>query len=168
MIKESPVVLGQLKETYILCETKEGLLLVDQHAAHERRVYEKLKKSYDNSSLECQPFLIPQSRVSPGEQNDFKKMGNSELGITSTLRRDFTVRSVRTSWSTPLESFLRELIPLRKNKAVKGDRGRQACPQPATELSRRAAVSQQEMARSWSNWMKWRCHELSHGGPVRG
>ena len=128
MIKESPVVLGQLKETYILCETKEGLLLVDQHAAHERRVYEKLKKSYDNSSLECQPFLIPpRVEFSPSESRTIlKKMGElSELGITLEHfgGGTFMVRSVpnilvNAHW----ECFLRELIPLLEEQgAVKGD-----------------------------------------------
>ena len=127
MIKECPVVLAQLKETYILCETKEGLLLVDQHAAHERRVYEKLKKSYDNSSLECQPFLIPpRVEFSPSESRTIlKKMGEiSELGITLDHfgGGTFMVRSVpnilvNAHW----ESFLRELIPLLEEQgAVKG------------------------------------------------
>ena len=128
MIKESPVVLGQLKETYILCETKEGLLLVDQHAAHERRVYEKLKKSYDNSSLECQPFLIPpRVEFSPSESRTIlKKMGElSELGITLEHfgGGTFMVRSVPNILvDVHWESFLRELIPLLEEQgAVKGD-----------------------------------------------
>ena len=118
MIKESPVVLGQLKETYILCETKEGLLLVDQHAAHERRVYEKLKKAYENSSLECQPFLIPpRVEFSPSESRTIlnKIAEISKLGITLEHfgGGTFMVRSVpnllvNVHW----ESFLRELIPV--------------------------------------------------------
>jgi DNA mismatch repair protein MutL len=59
LVKEKPQVLGQLKETYILCQTGDGLLMVDQHAAHERIVYETLKRSYQHSSLERQSFLIP-------------------------------------------------------------------------------------------------------------
>ena len=128
MIKESPVVLGQLKETYILCETKEGLLLVDQHAAHERRVYEKLKRSYDNSSLECQPFLIPpRVEFSPSESRTIlKKIGElSELGITLEHfgGETFMVRSVPSLLvDVHWESFLRELIPvLEEQGAVKGD-----------------------------------------------
>jgi len=128
MIKECPVVLGQLKETYILCETKEGLLLVDQHAAHERRVYEKLKRAYDSSSLECQPFLIPpRVEFSPSESRTIlKRMEElSELGITLEHfgGETFMVRSVPNllvdvHWVT----FLRELIAvLEEQGAVKGD-----------------------------------------------
>jgi DNA mismatch repair protein MutL len=128
MIKESPVVLGQLKETYILCETKEGLLLVDQHAAHERRVFEKLKKSYASATLECQPFLIPpRLEFSPSESrtilNKIEEL--SEVGITlehfggeTFMIRSFPSILVDVSW----EPLLRELIPvLEEQGAVKGD-----------------------------------------------
>ena len=59
LTKEGPQVLGQLRNTYILCQTSEGLLMVDQHAAHERIVYETLQKSLKESRVEIQPFLIP-------------------------------------------------------------------------------------------------------------
>ena len=59
-IREAPEVIGQLKDTYILCQTFDGLFIVDQHAAHERIVYETLKKSFESSKIEVQPFLIPQ------------------------------------------------------------------------------------------------------------
>ncbi|UTF55095.1 DNA mismatch repair endonuclease MutL [Natronosalvus rutilus] len=39
-------VLGQLKETYVVCETPEGLVLVDQHAADERVNYERLQRAF--------------------------------------------------------------------------------------------------------------------------
>ena len=52
-------IIGQLGGTYILCETGEGLLLVDQHAAHERIVYENLKRAFETSSVEIQGLLIP-------------------------------------------------------------------------------------------------------------
>ncbi len=52
-------VIGQLKNTYILCQAEEGLLLVDQHAAHERIVYENLRTSVRSGTPQVQPFLIP-------------------------------------------------------------------------------------------------------------
>jgi DNA mismatch repair protein MutL len=128
MTKESPVVLGQLKETYILCETKEGLLLVDQHAAHERRVFEKLKKSYDSATLECQPFLLPpRLEFSPLESRTLlKKMGElSHLGISLEHfgGGTFLVRSVPSLLvDVDWESFLREVLPLLEEQGtVKGD-----------------------------------------------
>jgi DNA mismatch repair protein MutL len=52
-------IIGQLNRTYIVCETGEGLLLVDQHAAHERVVYESLKKAFAGGAIQCQAFLVP-------------------------------------------------------------------------------------------------------------
>lgn len=49
----------QLHETYIVSENKKGILLIDQHAAHERLVYEKLKDEFYNKKIETQILLIP-------------------------------------------------------------------------------------------------------------
>src|ERR1700744_2664116 len=49
----------QIHETYIVSQTRDGLIVVDQHAAHERIVYEKLKASLAKNGVQRQILLIP-------------------------------------------------------------------------------------------------------------
>lgn len=50
----------QIHETYIVSQTRDGLVVVDQHAAHERIVYEKLKASLAKNGVQRQILLIPE------------------------------------------------------------------------------------------------------------
>jgi DNA mismatch repair protein MutL len=51
---------GQLHETYIVSQTGDGIVIVDQHAAHERLVYERMKKALDADGVARQGLLIPE------------------------------------------------------------------------------------------------------------
>jgi DNA mismatch repair protein MutL len=51
---------AQLHETYIVAETDDSVVIVDQHAAHERLVYEKLKTAMADGVVERQILLIPE------------------------------------------------------------------------------------------------------------
>src|SRR5215210_4831125 len=50
----------QIHETYIVSQTRDGLVVVDQHAAHERIVYERLKASLSKNGVQRQILLIPE------------------------------------------------------------------------------------------------------------
>jgi DNA mismatch repair protein MutL len=52
-------ILGQIQGTYIICEGEGHLLIIDQHAAHERVLFENLKKDYETRSITSEKLLIP-------------------------------------------------------------------------------------------------------------
>ena len=54
-------VIGQFHDTYILCESADGLVLIDQHAAHERIIFEQLKNRSLASKKSAQKLLIPET-----------------------------------------------------------------------------------------------------------
>ena len=50
---------AQLHETYVVAQTQDGIVIVDQHAAHERLVYERMKTAMADKGIERQALLIP-------------------------------------------------------------------------------------------------------------
>ena len=50
---------SQFHKTYIISETDQGIIIIDQHAAHERLVYERLKKDFFEKKIKTQILLIP-------------------------------------------------------------------------------------------------------------
>ena len=123
LIEEGPQIIGQLRDTYILCQTREGLLLFDQHAAHERIVYETLKRSYHSLQMERQSFLIPHKlELSLKEGRVLEKrldaLGGLGLEVEHFGGSTFLLRSVpailiNVQW----EDFLSDLIPVLEEEA---------------------------------------------------
>ncbi|WP_419906335.1 DNA mismatch repair endonuclease MutL [Hoeflea sp.] len=71
---------AQLHQNYIVAQTGDGLVIVDQHAAHERLVYEDLKKSLYNREVASQVLLIPEIIDLPEEDCDRLMAHAEELG----------------------------------------------------------------------------------------
>ena len=51
---------GQVHETYIVSQTQDGIVIVDQHAAHERLVYERMKQALAEGGIKRQGLLLPE------------------------------------------------------------------------------------------------------------
>ena len=51
---------AQVHETYIVAQTEDGIVIVDQHAAHERLVYEEMKAAMEQDGIKRQGLLIPE------------------------------------------------------------------------------------------------------------
>jgi DNA mismatch repair protein MutL len=58
----------QLYDSYLVVETDEGMLVIDQHALHERILYEQIKRRIRSGPLETQPLLIPEPVELTAEQ----------------------------------------------------------------------------------------------------
>ncbi|RZA09897.1 MAG: DNA mismatch repair endonuclease MutL [Proteobacteria bacterium] len=92
-----PQFLGTLKNTYLICQDADGLLLVDQHAAHERVTYERLKKNRleGESAALLIPIQIELGReVLDRMEGDFPKLAELGLQVDRTGPTLLAVRSL--------------------------------------------------------------------------
>ncbi|MFH0846856.1 MAG: DNA mismatch repair endonuclease MutL [Chloroflexota bacterium] len=92
-------VLGQVSNCYIVAEGPDGLYLIDQHAAHERVLFEKIFNESLTGKPEIQGLLEPQSlELSPGEDASLKSQWTSLAGFGFSLEpfgiRTYLVRAV--------------------------------------------------------------------------
>ena len=107
---------AQLAGVYILAENKEGLVVVDMHAAHERIVYEKLKHGYNDRDLVRQPLLVPETiSVSESEANLVEQSGQvlEKLGLVVDRSgpTSLTIREVPALLrNADAESLLRDVL----------------------------------------------------------
>ncbi len=69
---------AQLHKTYIISQTKNSIIITDQHAAHERLTYEKLKKQLEHDGLITQRLLIPEIIELPDQQRADVMRGRQE------------------------------------------------------------------------------------------
>jgi DNA mismatch repair protein MutL len=98
---ELPVlrVLGQLANTYIIAEGPDGLYLIDQHAAHERILYDRILAQWSHKEVEVQGLLQPITiEFSPREEETLKagKEFLNEFGFTIEPfgNRSYLIRAI--------------------------------------------------------------------------
>ena len=134
--KEEPVtvkeiepirIIGQLGNMYILCQTGDGLLIMDQHAAHERILYETFKKSLLSAHIEIQSLLMPQEmEFSWKERGILLEKGDvlarfgielDHFGGNAFLLRAVPALLGNVNWQTLISEFISKLGKAARQRA---------------------------------------------------
>jgi DNA mismatch repair protein MutL len=97
--------LGQLHESYIIAADNEGLLLIDQHVAHERILFDKFRRAEAGKPSESQNLLLPETldlTAAQGEafnavESELKMLGFSVMRLSG---RTIAIKSVPSAVST--------------------------------------------------------------------
>ncbi len=92
-------VIGQLFDTYILCQVGDAFIVIDQHAAQERLLYEKLRLQYTSGQISRQSLLFPvMVELSAGRLQTVEQFGDAFLRLGVELQEfggsSYLVKSV--------------------------------------------------------------------------
>ena len=71
--------LGQSRKTFLICESEQGIQIIDQHAADERVRFDQLRKSYNARSVRVQPLLFPERVECTELEADLLEQHHDEL-----------------------------------------------------------------------------------------
>jgi len=180
-------IIGQLHNTYILCESKDELFLIDQHAAHERIVFEQLKKRSKGLKTAAQRLLIPETidmgyleaEMLDSLMPEFEKLGleiehfggntfvvKSVPGILSgrqvkPLIMEIVEKMIKTGFAPGLEKAMDEfLILMACHSAIRAN-------QSLTDVQIKGLFEQLENCENPSHcphgrptWIKWTIKDL--------
>ncbi|CAN5752073.1 DNA mismatch repair endonuclease MutL [soil metagenome] len=97
--------IAQLHESFIIAVDDEGLLLIDQHVAHERILFDKFRKSETDRSIESQNLLLPETLdLSPAQAEAFQviegDLADLGFGLMRLSGRTIAIKSVPTDLPT--------------------------------------------------------------------
>ncbi|NCT99107.1 MAG: DNA mismatch repair endonuclease MutL [Comamonadaceae bacterium] len=116
--------IAQLQGIYILAENAQGLVIVDMHAAHERIVYERLKRQLAERALASQPLLIPATFAATPEEtataeSRAEALAALGLDVAPLSARTLAVRAVPTTLAQgdPVELARSVLAELAQHEA---------------------------------------------------
>ncbi|MEI4867045.1 DNA mismatch repair protein MutL, partial [Klebsiella pneumoniae] len=71
--------IAQLHGIYVLAQGRQGLIVVDMHAAHERITYERMKRALEAQELKSQPLLVPVSLAVSQKEASVAETHSEEL-----------------------------------------------------------------------------------------
>ncbi|MDH5393471.1 MAG: DNA mismatch repair endonuclease MutL [Gammaproteobacteria bacterium] len=107
---------AQLHGIFILAENREGMVIVDMHAAHERITYERLKQAYEGEGIASQPLLLPididvsekEADLIESEQAFFKDIG---MEVDRSGPQSLRIRQIPLLLNkTNAEALLRDVL----------------------------------------------------------
>jgi DNA mismatch repair protein MutL len=107
---------GQIGATYLVAEGPDGLYLVDQHAAHERILFESLMQAFEQNQVEIQTLLEPLVVTLPIEQSElieqqFDVLHRIGLEVEPFGQRTYRLRAVPAMFAkTDPEQILRSVV----------------------------------------------------------
>ena len=96
--------IGQVHGIYIVAQNSLGLVVVDQHAAHERVLYERLKKQYRSGTIARQQFLVPVAVALDEDAADLAEARADELAELGLDIERSAPRQVRLRGAPPILS----------------------------------------------------------------
>lgn len=113
---------AQIHGTYILAETPESLIIVDQHAAHERLVYEKMKTEQATQGILRQALLLPEVVDLPdaalkailSRREDLASLGLiiEAFGLSAVLVREVPALLTKADWKQIIQDISAEIQEL--------------------------------------------------------
>jgi DNA mismatch repair protein MutL len=117
----------QIHDSYIVVQTEEGFEILDQHALHERILYNQIKQRVTSAGLESQKLLLPESfEVSASQQQAFEDnteiLGKLGLEVVPFGPKTVAVQSFPSllAGANPID-FVRDLLDLLADKAEQFD-----------------------------------------------
>ncbi|MEK7854862.1 MAG: DNA mismatch repair protein MutL, partial [Acidobacteriota bacterium] len=120
--------LAQLHDSFIIAVDDEGLLLVDQHVAHERILFDKFRKKETDHAIESQNLLLPETvDLSPAQSEVFKlieeQLADLGFGLMQLSGRTVAIKSIPSdvapSEARNLFSEILDAVELEKRGSAK-------------------------------------------------
>jgi DNA mismatch repair protein MutL len=114
--KRSLHILGQVFDTFLVCEVTEGLLFIDQHAAHERLLFEKFKRQVETQSIPVVRLLIPRlvelsAEESLALESSLDELHSLGFEIDQAGEKVYAIRSVPAAFDQiDPQGVLREIL----------------------------------------------------------
>lgn len=119
---------AQFNNTYIISQTNDGIVVIDQHAAHERIVLEKIKENLDNKKPQTQMLLIPEVvELKPLEKVKFLELSEGlknigfdieDFGPAAVLIREVPAIIAQAEIKTIIQKVAEEALELDESFAI--------------------------------------------------